>query len=495
MDVLYYGLRERGYKVAIKEKEYEAVIGLEVHAQLLTASKIFCGCSAAFGAEPNTHTCPVCTGMPGSLPVLNRKAVEFAIKLALATDSHIAAFSLFARKNYFYPDLPKGYQISQYELPLSTSGHIEIPVAEGGTKQVGITRIHMEEDAGKLSHDEAKPFSYVDFNRTGVPLLEIVSEPDLRTPQEAADYLRALRTILQYLEICDGNMEEGSFRCDANVSIRPVGTKQLGTRTEVKNMNSFRHVERALAYEIERQEKVIKAGSPVVQETRLWNPAKGITEAMRGKEEAHDYRYFPDPDLVPLTISREWIEEIKTGLPELPLQRKGRFTREYQIPEYDAGVITASKALADYYEESVRLFPEPKQVSNWIMGDLLRLLKEDDKEVEASPLSPRQLAEMLGLIKDGTISGKIAKTVFEEMYKTGKGAKEIVQEQGLVQITDQTAVEQAVKQLLQEHPQEVEAYKSGKEKLFGFFVGQVMKATQGKANPQLVNEILKRYLH
>jgi aspartyl-tRNA(Asn)/glutamyl-tRNA(Gln) amidotransferase subunit B len=474
--------------------EYEAVIGLEVHAQLLTESKIFCGCSAAFGAEPNTHTCPVCTGMPGSLPVLNRKAVEFAIKLALATDAAVAPFSLFARKNYFYPDLPKGYQISQYELPLSINGYIEIPVADGGSKRVGITRIHMEEDAGKLFHDEAKPFSYVDFNRTGVPLLEIVSEPDLSTPHEAANYLRQLRAILQYLEICDGNMEEGSFRCDANVSIRPAGTKKLGTRAEVKNMNSFRHVERALAHEIKRQKKVVQGGGAVVQETRLWNPAKGVTEAMRGKEEAHDYRYFPDPDLVPLIISREWIEEIGRGLPELPLQKKGRFVKEYQIPEYDAGVITASKALADYYEESVRLFPEPKQVSNWIMGDLLRLLKEDDREVEAAPLSPRQLAEMLALIKDGTISGKIAKTVFEEIYKTGRSAGEIVKEQGLVQITDQAVVEQAVEKVLQTHPKEVEAYKQGKDKLFGFFVGQVMRATQGKANPQLVNDILKKRL-
>ncbi|OGP80730.1 MAG: aspartyl/glutamyl-tRNA amidotransferase subunit B [Deltaproteobacteria bacterium RBG_16_54_11] len=474
--------------------EYETVIGLEVHAQLLTASKIFCGCSATFGAEPNTHSCPVCTGMPGSLPVLNRKAVEFAIKLALATDSHVASFSLFARKNYFYPDLPKGYQISQYELPLSTEGYLEIPVAEGGMKRVGITRIHMEEDAGKLFHDEAKPFSYVDFNRTGVPLLEIVSEPDLSTPEQAADYLRQLRTILQYLEICDGNMEEGSFRCDANVSIRPVGAEKLGTRTEVKNMNSFRHVERALTYEIERQKKVLEGGREVIQETRLWDPAKGVTEAMRGKEEAHDYRYFPDPDLVPLTISLQWVEEIRKGLPELPLQRKGRFVKEYRIPEYDAGVITASKALADYYEECVRLFPEPKQVSNWIMGDLLRLLKEDEKEAESSPLSPKQLAAMLGLIKDGTISGKIAKTIFEEMYKTGKGAKEIVEEQGLVQITDEAAVAQAVAEVLQDHPKEIEEYKNGKAKLFGFFVGQVMKATQGKANPQLVNEILKKKL-
>jgi aspartyl-tRNA(Asn)/glutamyl-tRNA(Gln) amidotransferase subunit B len=474
--------------------EYEAVIGLEVHAQLLTQSKIFCGCSAAFGSAPNTHTCPICTGMPGSLPVLNRKAVEFAVKLALATDSRVAPLSLFARKNYFYPDLPKGYQISQYELPLAISGSVEIALADGEKKKVGITRVHMEEDAGKLFHDETKPFSYVDFNRTGVPLLEIVSEPDLRTPQEAADYLRSLRAILRYLEICDGNMEEGSFRCDANVSIRPAGEEILGTRTEIKNMNSFRHVERALAYEIERQKKVIQAGNEVAQETRLWNPVKGVTEAMRGKEEAHDYRYFPDPDLVPLTIDSQWVEEIRRGLPELPLQKRGRFIRSYQIPEYDAAVITQSKALADYYEECVRLFPEPKQVSNWIMGDLLRVLKEDDKEVEECPLSPQQLAEMLMLIKDGTISGKIAKTVFEEMYRTGKAAKEIVVEQGLVQITDADDVTRTVEDVLKNHPKEVAEYKSGKAKLFGFFVGQVMKATQGKANPQLVNDILKKLL-
>jgi aspartyl-tRNA(Asn)/glutamyl-tRNA(Gln) amidotransferase subunit B len=432
--------------------------------------------------------------MPGSLPVLNRKAVEFAVRMALATNCEITPFSLFARKNYFYPDLPKGYQISQYELPLAVNGSVEIPSADGEKKRVRITRIHMEEDAGKLFHDEAKPFSYVDFNRTGIPLLEIVSEPDLRTPQEAADYLRLLRATLQYLKICDGNMEEGSLRCDANVSIRLAGSQTFGTRTELKNMNSFRHVERALAYEIERQHKVLKGGGTVVQETRLWDPQKGVTESMRGKEEAHDYRYFPDPDLVPLTVSPEWVEEIKKGLPELPLQRKDRFVQEYQIPEYDAGVITSSKTLADYYEECVRIFPEPKQVSNWIMGDLLRLLKEDDREVEDCPVTPGQLAEMLGLIADGTISGKIAKTVFEEMYKTGKGAKEIVKAGGLVQITDEDALTQTVQEVLQNHPNEVEAYKKGKDKLFGFFVGQVMKATQGKANPQLVNEILKKKL-
>jgi len=471
--------------------EFEAVIGLEVHAQLLTDSKIFCGCSAAFGRQPNTQTCPVCTGMPGSLPVLSRRVVEFCIKLALATDCEIPPYSLFARKNYFYPDLPKGYQISQYELPLASNGYVEISAQDGAKKRVGITRIHMEEDAGKLFHDEAGPYSYVDFNRTGVPLLEIVSEPDIRSPMEAANYMRVLRAILQYLEICDGNMEEGSLRCDANVSIMPVGSQVFGTRTEVKNMNSFRNVERALAYEIERQKKVLREGGIVVQETRLWDPHRGITYTMRGKEEAHDYRYFPDPDLVPLVISEEWIEEVKRQLPELPMERRERFVRQYTIPEYDAGVITSSKALADYYEECVNLFDEPKQVSNWVMGDLLRLLNEDDREVEDCPLNPQHLAEMLRLIKDGTISGKIAKAVFEEMYKTGESANEIVRERGLVQITDETALAAIVEDILQAHPEEVERYKQGKTKVLGYFIGQVMKATQGKANPQLVNQILK----
>ncbi len=471
--------------------EYEAVIGLEVHAQLLTSSKIFCGCPTTFGAEPNTQTCPVCTGMPGSLPVLNRRAVEFALKLALATHCKIASFSLFARKNYFYPDLPKGYQISQYELPIATGGWIEIPTEDGGKKRIGLIRIHMEEDAGKLVHDEREPWSYVDFNRTGVPLLEIVSEPDIRTPKEAVEYLKMLRAILRYLEICDGDMEKGSLRCDANVSIRPKGSKVFGTRTEVKNMNSFRHVERALSYEIERQKRVIEEGGEVVQETRLWDPQRGVTVPMRGKEEAHDYRYFPDPDLVPLVISEEWIEEVRRSLPELPLERKERFVRQYGIPEYDAGVLTASKALADYYERCVELFPEPKQVSNWVMGELLRLLNEAGKEPEDCPVPPEGLAELLGLIKDGTISGKIAKGVFEEMFRTGRGAREIVKEKGLEQITDEGVLKAVVDQVLRDHPEEVSEYRKGKEKLLGFFVGQVMKATRGKANPQLVNKLLR----
>jgi aspartyl-tRNA(Asn)/glutamyl-tRNA(Gln) amidotransferase subunit B len=476
--------------------EYEPVIGLEVHAQLLTRSKIFCGCSTAFGEEPNTLTCPVCTGQPGSLPVVNRKAVEFAIKLGLATSCQIAPYSLFARKNYFYPDLPKGYQISQYEYPLAEKGFIEF-VSQGQKKRTDIIRIHMEEDAGKLKHGETPEtasFSYVDFNRTGVPLVEIVSGPDIRSPGEAGDYLRKLRAILQYLEISTGNMEEGSFRCDANVSVRPKGQKEFGTRTELKNMNSFRHVEKALEYEIKRQISVLEDGEEVVQETRLWDASQGITVSMRGKEEAHDYRYFPDPDLVPLRIDETWIEEIRKGLPELPGEKKDRFVREYQIPEYDAEILTSTKAMANYYEECVRLFPEPKTVSNWMMGDLLRELKQDEKEIDQSLLTPQHLSEMLSMIKQGTISGKIAKDVFEEMYRTGERPVKIVKEKGWVQILDEGEIKRVIERVMQANPKQVEDYKKGKERLFGFFVGEVMKETQGKANPKLVNELLKEKL-
>ncbi|UCD88099.1 MAG: Asp-tRNA(Asn)/Glu-tRNA(Gln) amidotransferase subunit GatB [Desulfobacterales bacterium] len=473
--------------------DYEAVIGLEVHAQLLTKTKIFCSCSSEFGAAPNTHTCPVCLGMPGVLPVLNRKVVDYTIRMALATNCTIARESRFARKNYFYPDLPKGYQISQYELPIAEHGHIFIEV-NGGRRRIGITRIHMEEDAGKLIHDPNRPVSAVDFNRTGVPLIEIVSEPDIRTPEEAGAYLRKLRAILQYLEICDGNMEEGSFRCDANVSVRPVGTDTFGTRTELKNMNSFKHVENALTYEIERQKEVIEDDRELVQETRLWDPDTGVTVSMRGKEEAHDYRYFPDPDLLPLVVDEAWIEEIRSTLPELPDDRRARFVEAYGIPLYDAQVLTSSRPLADYFEACVEHFPEPKTVSNWVMGSILATLKTQNKTVEESPVSPERLAELLRLIDSGVISGKIAKTVFDEMLSSGKPPEAIVQEKGLVQVTDAEAITEVINQVLSDHAKEVSDYKAGKTKLFGFFVGQVMKGTRGKANPKMVNEILKNLL-
>jgi len=476
--------------------EYEAIIGLEVHAQLLTESKIFCGCSTLFGAEPNTHTCPVCTGLPGSLPVLNKKVVEFTIKAALATNCRIAPRSQFARKNYFYPDLPKGYQISQYELPLATDGYIEIQV-DGGKKKIGIQRIHMEEDAGKLIHDFSsarEAHSYVDFNRTGVPLIEIVSAPDIRSPEEASAYLRKLRAILMFLDICDGNMEEGSFRCDANISLRPKGEKGLGVKTELKNMNSFRNVQKALDFEIRRQTALLDQGEKIIQETRLWDAARGVTASMRGKEEAHDYRYFPDPDLVPIVIDPAWVEEIRSTLPELPDAKKERFIQEYGIPEYDAEVLTSSKPLANYYENCVRFFPQPKIVSNWIMSELLRELKKDEREIEECSVPAENLAALLRLIDEGVISGKMAKSVFEEMYQTGQKAEEIVKAKGLSQLSDAEALTKLVEDILAAHPKEVAEYRQGKEKVFGFFVGQVMKATQGKANPRLVNEILKKKL-
>lgn len=472
---------------------YEPVIGLEIHAQLLTKSKIFCGCSTTFGASPNTHTCPVCLGMPGVLPVLNRDVVEFTMKMALATHCRISPYSQFARKNYFYPDLPKGYQVSQYELPLARDGWVEFET-EAGMKRVRIHRIHMEEDAGKLVHDEYQPVSYVDFNRTGVPLMEIVSEPDMHTPEEAADYLRTIREILRYLEICDGNMEEGSMRCDANISLRPVGETKLGTKTELKNMNSFKNVARALDFEIRRQGVLLEKGESVVQETRLWDTNRNVTISMRGKEEAHDYRYFPDPDLVPIVVDEAWTGRVQAALPELPDAKRERFLKDYEIPVYDAQVLTSSKSLADYFEGVVRAFPQPKVASNWIMSDLLRELKRDEREIEACPVTPDGLAELLGLLDSGVISGKIAKTVFEEMYITGRSAKAIVEEKGLVQVRDESAIETAVMEVLAENPSEVEAYRKGKDKLIGFFVGQIMRKTKGKANPQIVNDILKKKL-
>lgn len=473
--------------------QYEPVIGLEIHAQLLTQSKIFCGCSTTFGASPNTHTCPVCLGMPGVLPVLNRNVVEYTIRMALATHCSVSPTSQFARKNYFYPDLPKGYQISQYELPLARAGWVDV-LGENGARRIRIHRIHMEEDAGKLIHDEFKPVSYVDFNRTGVPLIEIVSEPDIRSPEEAAAYLRTLREILRYLEICDGNMEEGSMRCDANVSLRPVGTETLGVKTELKNMNSFRNVQRALEFEIRRQRALLDRGEPVIQETLLWDAGRGVTVSMRGKEEAHDYRYFPDPDLVPIEVDEKWVEEIRASLPELPDAKRERFTRDYGLPEYDAEVLTSSKALAVYFEDVAREYPQPKIISNWIMSELLRQLKRDDRDIEACPVPPASLAELLRLMERGTVSGKIAKTVFEEMYASGKGPDEIVKEKGLVQVTDAGAIEAVIDEVIAENPKEVADYRAGKEKLFGFFVGQVMKKSKGKANPKAANDLLRSKL-
>ncbi len=475
---------------------YEVVIGLEVHAQLKTQSKIFCSCSTEFGRPPNANTCPICLGMPGVLPVLNKKVVEYAIRACLATHCIVQPMSRFARKNYFYPDLPKGYQISQYELPIGLNGYINIQT-NGTPKKIGLTRIHLEEDAGKSIHGENLGMpgkSYVDYNRTGVPLIEIVSEPDLRSPAEAREYLVQLKAILDYAEVSDVNMEEGSLRCDANVSLRPTGQKELGTRTELKNINSFKFVQKALEYEIERQAKVLDQGDAVVQETRLYDSDKGVTFSMRSKEEAHDYRYFPEPDLVPIACDEVWIKEVQQSLPEMPEQKRERFVSAYGIPEYDAGVLTTSKALADYFETCVKLFDQPKTISNWIMGDLLRELKNDNKEIDDCPVTPERLTDLLKLIDDGTISGKMAKTVFEDMYQSGKPPAEIVKAKGLTQITDESALLKMVEDVISANPNQAEDYKNGKDKLMGFFVGQVMQASKGQANPALVNKLLKEKL-
>ena len=471
----------------------EPVIGLEIHAQLKTNTKIFCSCSTSFGAPPNTHTCPVCLGMPGVLPVLNIKVVEFALRMALATNCRISRESRFARKNYFYPDLPKGYQISQYELPIAVHGYVNVEV-NGEFHRIGITRIHMEEDAGKLNHDLHRPVSMVDFNRTGVPLIEIVSEPEIHSPEEAGAYLRQLRSIVRYIGICDGNLEEGSFRCDANVSVHAQGSKTLGTRTELKNLNSFKHVEKSLQYEIDRQKETVMDGGRILQETRLWDPEKNLTVSMRGKEEAHDYRYFPDPDLLPLVIDDTWIQTIQKSLPELPGAKRKRFIEQYGLPAYDADLLTSDHELANYFERCASIFPQPKPVSNWIMGSLLGLLNAQGKSIEASPVSPEGLAALLQLVEDGVISGKMAKTVFEDMAETGKPAEKIIEKKGLIQLSDTKTLEDLVSKLVAEHPKEVEAYKNGKVKLMGFFVGQVMRETNGTANPKLVNEILKKRL-
>ncbi len=471
---------------------YEAVIGLEVHAQLLTRSKIFCGCSTVFGAPPNSQTCPVCMGMPGALPVLNRRVVEFAIKSALALGCDIAPASRFHRKNYFYPDMPKNYQISQYELPLAQRGTVAFPVGDVLTC-VRIHRLHLEEDVGKLLHAgtlQVADSSLVDFNRSGVPLMEIVSEPDIRSPEQAGEYLRQLRAILVYLEVCDGNMDEGSLRCDANVSLRLTGSEELGVKAEVKNMNSFKGVQKALAYEIQRQTQILKEGGRIVQETRLWDADQELTLPMRSKEHAHDYRYFLEPDLVPLVISSQWIDEIRATLPELPQQRRARFASEYGIPDYDAAVLTVSRPLADYYEDVAKASHEPKLASNWVMVELLGHLNRDGRGITDSPIPPAELAALLTLLLRGTISGKIAKTVFEQMYHTGKSAELIVNEQGLTQISNQDELLQIVEEVLAKHPGPVADYRKGKVQSLTFLVGMVMKSSRGKANPQVVGELL-----
>lgn len=473
--------------------EYDCVIGLEVHAQLLTSTKIFCGCSTLTGMPPNTLTCPVCMGMPGVLPVLNQKVVEFGIMLGLALNCSINCRNEFARKNYFYPDLPKGYQITQFEHPLCEHGFVDIE-REGRIKRIGITRIHMEEDAGKNIHDGSEPLSYIDFNRAGVPLLEIVSEPDIASADEATTYLRELRRILMYLGVCDGNMEQGSLRCDANVSVKPKGSESLGVRTELKNMNSFRNVGRAIEFEIRRHISILDAGGRVEQDTRLWDAAGNRTCSMRSKEESHDYRYFPEPDLAPLNIDGAWIEDIRNDLPELPLAKKKRFQEVYGLPLYDADVLTQSRDLAAYFEQCNRFFDSPKEVSNWIMTEVLRIINDTGVDIRAFPVSAEDLASLLSLVKGGTVSLSMAKDVFTEMVSTGKTPDLIVKEQGLQQLSDAEQIREAVKAIIADNPDEVKKYQAGKTALLGFFIGQLMKATKGKANPNLAQTITKEML-
>lgn len=492
--------------------DFEVVMGLEIHAELHTHTKIFCDCTTEFGGEQNTHVCPVCLGLPGVLPVLNKKVVAYAMKAGLALNCDIAGFSKFDRKNYFYPDLPKAYQISQYDLPIAKDGWVEVEV-NGQKKRIGITRVHMEEDAGKLVHGGATiaeaGYSLADYNRTGVPLIEIVSEPDIRSIDEAIAYLDHLKAILEYTEVSDCKMEQGSLRCDANVSLRPWGQKEFGTKTELKNMNSFKALQRALEYEVERQAEILREGGRIIQETRTWDEGKGMTISLRSKEEAHDYRYFPEPDLVPLVISREWVDEVRASLPELPHVRKQRLVHSYGLPVYDAGIITGSKAMADYFdtacwaygieapagtEADAKAKEWAKQISNYMMGELSRLLNASEAGFHNSPITPENLVELLRLLEEGTISTKIAKTVFEDMFATGKSAKAIVEEKGLVQISDEGAIAAVVREAVTANPSVVADFKAGKDKAIGFLVGQIMKATKGKANPGLVNKLLKEEL-
>ena len=474
--------------------EWETVIGLEIHTQLATRSKIFSGASTAYGAAPNTQACAVDLGLPGVLPVLNTEVVNMAIKFGLAINAQIAPLSVFARKNYFYPDLPKGYQISQYELPIVGQGKVIIELEDGSHKTIGVTRAHLEEDAGKSLHEDFHGMTGIDLNRAGTPLLEIVSEPDMRSPQEAVAYMKKIHSLVRYLEISDGNMQEGSFRCDANVSVRPKGQQEFGTRTELKNINSFRFVERAIEFEVERQIELLEAGGEVVQETRLFDANKGETRSMRSKEEAMDYRYFPDPDLLPVEIDEAHIETVRQTLPELPDAKQARFVSDYGLNDYDASFLTASRDMADYYEAVARESEEAKLAANWVMGELSSYLNKEDKDIKDSPVTATMLAGMIKRIKDNTISGKIAKEVFDAMWQGQGDADAVIESKGLKQITDTGAIETLVDEVIANNPQQVEQFKAGKDKVLGFFVGQIMKATQGKANPAQVNALLIKKL-
>ncbi|MBP2644824.1 MAG: gatB [Firmicutes bacterium] len=475
---------------------YEVVIGLEVHTELKTQSKIFCGCSTKFGAEQNTNVCPVCLGLPGVLPVFNAKVLEFAVRTGLALNCEILPFSKFDRKNYYYPDLPKNFQTSQYDLPIAVNGYLDIEV-NGKTRRIGITRVHMEEDAGKLVHAgtiNKSDYALVDYNRTGVPLLEIVSEPDLRSPEEAKAYLEKIKAILQYVDVSDCKMEEGSLRCDANISLRPEGQTKFGTKSEIKNLNSFKAVQKGLEYEVYRQTEILEEGGRVIQETRSWDDGRGVTLSMRNKEQAEDYRYFPEPDLVPIVVDPDWVEEVRKNLPELPDARKARLMKDYGLSDYDAGSITASRAMAEYYDVAVASGAEAKAAANWLMGEVSRLLNNSGQLIETCPVTPEKLAGLISLLDKGTITNKIAKTVLENMWSSGKDADTVVKEEGLVQISNEGEIVAIVERILAANPQSVADFKAGKERAIGFLVGQVMKETKGRANPEVVNKLLKEHM-